>query len=88
VLHRLLRSLGRRSPTPVDFRAIPLPPREYDDGRELVIVNPDGTRLHLPSRLTRIVPQPSPPPPRRPLRPSEVLRQAAERRQHDGTRTP
>jgi hypothetical protein len=50
VLHSLLRWLGRRAPTPIDFRSVPLPPREFDNGYERVVVNPDGTKLHLPSR--------------------------------------
>jgi hypothetical protein len=54
---RLLRWLGRRAPTPIDLRAIPLPPRELDNGYERVIFHPDGTRSHLPSRVTRVVPE-------------------------------
>jgi len=91
-VRRLLRWLARRAPTPVDFRAIPLPPTEHDDGNELVIVRPDGTRLHLPSRATRdATPEPPPQPPRRPLTHSQILLAAARRSRpswHDGTRTP
>jgi hypothetical protein len=55
VLRELFHRLSRRPPAAPDFRAIPLPPRERDDGRELVVTRPDGTRLHLPSRATRDV---------------------------------
>lgn len=52
----LLRWLGRRAPTPVDWRSIPLPTREHDDGYERVVTRPDGLREHLPSRVRRVVP--------------------------------
>jgi hypothetical protein len=81
-LRRLLRRFSRRPAAAPDFG--PLPPCEYDDGRELVITRSDGTRLHLPSRATRDLSEPPPQPPPRALRPSEVLRQAVTRRQHDG----
>jgi hypothetical protein len=56
LLRRLLRRLSHHPAVAPDFG--PLPTREFDDGHELVIVRADGTREHLPSRATRVVPEP------------------------------
>jgi hypothetical protein len=66
----------------------PLPPREDGDGW-LVEPRGPGVYAHFPAASGRVQRGPAVDPlalpqhPRRPLRPSEVLRQAATRRSHD-----
>jgi hypothetical protein len=81
----LLRWRSRKRPQGPDNR-----PAERSDDAEgwLMIRRPDGSEFHFapPSVVTRGMPAELPQQaPRRPLKPSEVLRQAARRRSDDRT---
>jgi hypothetical protein len=100
MLCELLRRFSRRPAVAPDFG--PLPTREWDDGRERVVIRSDGTREHWPSRATRVLPEPplqssphlvvdSDPKRARPVRASEILLAATRRSpspSHDGTEGP